>query len=97
MSHLKYLLSKKESKPRLIRWMLLLQEFDLEIVDKKGSENSVADHLSRFVRESSRDTTPFRDTFPDEQLFAISQSAQWFAHIVNFFVVGQFPSHWEKS
>ena len=44
---LKYLLTKKDAKPRLIRWILLLQEFDLEINNKKRVENSVADHLSR--------------------------------------------------
>jgi hypothetical protein len=43
---LKYLLTKKDAKPRLIRWILLLQEFDLKIRDKKGVDNFVADHLS---------------------------------------------------
>ncbi|XP_021834473.1 uncharacterized protein LOC110774242, partial [Prunus avium] len=86
-SALKYLLSKKDAKPRLIRWVLLLQEFDLEIRDKKGSENVVADHLSRLVSEAevSDDATPIMETFPDEQLYAIrSSTAPWYADFVNY-------------
>ncbi|CAL9029529.1 unnamed protein product, partial [Prunus brigantina] len=75
-SALKYLLSKKDAKPRLIRWVLLLQEFDLEIRDKKGFENVVADHLSRLVSEieMSDDAAPIMEMFPDEQLYAIRSS-----------------------
>ncbi|KAM2142317.1 hypothetical protein ACFX1Q_008481 [Malus domestica] len=69
---LKYLLTKKDAKPRLIRWILLFQEFDLEIKDKKGSENVVADHLSRLVHSNTEeDLIPLRESFPDEQLFSL--------------------------
>jgi len=43
---LKYLIQKKDAKPRLLRWILLLQEFDIKVRDKKGVENGVADLLS---------------------------------------------------
>ncbi|XP_057774478.1 uncharacterized protein LOC130993565 [Salvia miltiorrhiza] len=92
---LKYLLSKKESKPRLIRWILLLQEFDLEIKDKKGAENLVADHLSRLQTVS--DGMPIPDDFPDEQLLHIDGNIPWYADLVNFLTAGVFPKGIETA
>ncbi|CAN6679399.1 unnamed protein product [Malus baccata var. baccata] len=92
---LKYLFTKKEAKPRLIRWMLLLQEFDIEIRDKKGCENVVADHLSRLVREE--ESLPISETFPDEQLLSIKVSTPWYADLVNFLVSKQVPNTLSKA
>ncbi|CAL8120525.1 unnamed protein product [Prunus armeniaca] len=83
---LRYLLQKKEAKPQLIRWTLLLQEFDLVIRDKKGSENVVADHLSRLVHGSNEeeDVLPLRESFPDEQLFTLDAKDPWYADVINY-------------
>ena len=69
-SAIKYLMDKKDAKPRLIKWVLMLQEFDLEIKDKKGIENLVVDHLSRL--EGPINDVHINDNFPDEQLLAMS-------------------------
>ena len=63
---LKYLLSKKDAKARLIRWILLLQEFNIEIKDKKRMENVVVDHLSRLTFDEGLKEMPIRDSFPGE-------------------------------
>ena len=63
---MKYLFSKKDAKARLIRWVSLLQEFDLDIRDKKATENVVADNLSRLIVEYTDDNLPILESFPDE-------------------------------
>ncbi|CAM8905497.1 unnamed protein product [Rhodiola kirilowii] len=92
---IRYLMTKKEAKPRLIRWILLLQEFDVEIRDKKGIENTVADHLSRLVREE--DARQITETFPDEHLYAISGKMPWFAPLVNYLVGGKFRPSYSRA
>jgi hypothetical protein len=95
---LKYLFSKKDAKSHLIRWILLLQEFNIEILDKKGTENIVADHLSRLTLDYTEDAIPISETFPDEQLMHIAQNlAPWFADIMNYLVTGQMPLHWGRQ
>ena len=90
-SAIKYLMTKKDAKPRLIRWVLPLQEFDVEIKDKKGTENLVEDHLSRL--EGTRDDVPVNDEFPDEKLFTIEdkRAIPWFSDYVNYLVAKVIP------
>ena len=89
---IKYLMAKKEDKPRLIRWVLLLQEFDLEIKDKKGSDNVIVDYLSRLEKTAEKEKgTEVAESFPDEQLFLLSVQTPWYADIVNYLAYGVVP------
>ena len=90
---LKYLLFKKDAKPQLIRLVLFLQEFNLEIKDRMGSENSVADHLS-CLHVPGRGN--IGDTFPNEHLLVILSHAPWYAHILNFIMSGSILKHWSR-
>ena len=82
---LKYLMEKKDAKPRLIRWILLLQEFNVEIRDKKRVENVVADHLSRLEnsKEGFEKESSIKEEFPNKYLFSV-HITPWFADIANF-------------
>jgi hypothetical protein len=85
-------MEKKDAKPRLIRWVLLLQEFDLHIIDRKGAENPVADNLSR-LENVLDDPLPINDSFPNEQLAVVNVSCSTtrYADYANFIVAKYLP------
>ncbi|CAM8889477.1 unnamed protein product [Rhodiola kirilowii] len=89
---IKYLLSKKDSKPRLIRWVLLLQEFDIDIRDKKGAENLVADQQSRLElgeHDREEDKLQMTDSLASEQLMSVDVGiAPWYADFMNYLACG---------
>ncbi|XP_035844616.1 uncharacterized protein LOC118491185 [Helianthus annuus] len=90
---LQFLFQKKDAKPRLIRWILFLSEFAIEIKDKKGAENVDADHLSRLEdpkREEVREDS-IGDTFPHETIDFVSAEVEglpWFSDLANYLATG---------
>ncbi|GKB70875.1 reverse transcriptase domain-containing protein [Tanacetum coccineum] len=91
-SALKHLFKKQDSKPRLIRWILLLQEFDIKIKDRKGTKNVAADHLSRIVNEEISDDSEVDDNFPGETLMEINtRDEPRFADFANYLVADIIP------
>ncbi|GKB99128.1 reverse transcriptase domain-containing protein, partial [Tanacetum coccineum] len=90
-SALKYLFAKKDAKARLLRWVLLLQEFDFKVIDTKGAENLAADHyLSRLENpyENVNDPKEINESFPLETLnmvtFRGDSRTPWFADFANY-------------
>jgi len=88
-------MQKKDVNARLIRWILLLQEFDLEIKDKKGVENIVVDHLSK-IPNAFVETIPNNENFPDEHILVMCKEP-WYANILNYLATGQTPSSWSRQ
>ncbi|CAM8895394.1 unnamed protein product [Rhodiola kirilowii] len=100
---IKYLPSKKDSKPRLIRWVLLLQEFDIEIRDKKGAKNLVTDHMSRLELgelDHEEDKLLMTDSLAGEQLMSVDVDVvPWYVDFVNHLACEIIPpdlSHNQK-
>ncbi|GJW04332.1 reverse transcriptase domain-containing protein [Tanacetum coccineum] len=107
-SAIKYLLAKQDAKSRLLRWILLLQEFNVIIRDKKkGAENLAADHLSRLEipHQGDLENTEINETFPLETFGMISfhgdSRTPWFADIENYhagnFIVKGMSSQQKKK
>ncbi|GJV89897.1 reverse transcriptase domain-containing protein [Tanacetum coccineum] len=91
-SALRHLFKKQDAKPRLIRWILLLQEFDIEIKDRKGTKNIAADHLSRLENNETSDDSEVDDNFPGETLMEINTKDEpWFADFANYLVGNIIP------
>ena len=90
-SALKYPLTKQDAKVRLIKWILLLQELNIQIRDKRGVENVVANHLSRLTIAHNSHCLPINDDFPEESLMLV-EIAPWYAHIPNYLVIVEVPS-----
>jgi len=88
---IKNLFTKTDSKPRLIRWVLLVQVFDIVIKGKKGSENVVVDHLSRLKNEEvTKEEPEVRGEFPNEFLLQAS-TRPWFADVTHYKAIGIIP------
>ncbi|GKA08294.1 reverse transcriptase domain-containing protein [Tanacetum coccineum] len=92
-----------DAKPRLIRWVLLLQGFNIEIKDKNGAENLAADHLSRLENPNIRilTETEIADEFPDEHLMVLKITSDndepWYADYVNYIVGKVIPPKWTSE
>ena len=90
-STIRYLMNKPITQGRVTIWLLLLQEFNITIIDWPGKENQVADFLSRI--NTSGQNVPIVDYFLDENLFAISIQSLWFSYIANYVSSWNLPPH----
>lgn len=90
-SAIKYLMNKPLTSGRVTRWLLLLQEFNITIVDRPVKSNVVSYYLSRL--NNPGEAIPVDDDFPNEHLFAVSTESPWFTDIAYYLVTGKTPPH----
>ena len=90
-SAIRYLMNKPITNGRVTRWLLLLQEFNITVIDRPGKENQVADFLSRLNIKG--ENVPVFDEFPDEHLFSLATHTPLFADIANYLAIGELPQH----
>lgn len=94
-SAIKYLINKPAISGRLAHWLLLMQEFDITIIDKLGKTNVVADFLSRL--HVPDDPATIDDNFPNEHLFLLTAHNPWYANIANYLTTGKTPAHFSAK
>ena len=90
-SAIRHLMNKPVTSGRVTRWLLLLQEFNVTVLDRPGMENEVADFLSRLQNQG--EVVPVEDSFPDENLFSISIVNPWYADLANYLSIGRTPPY----
>ena len=84
-------MKKIDVSRKIIRWLLLLQEFDLTIIDKPRKHNVVENFLSRLEHTTNQEMV--EDVFLDEHLFVVSTKTPWFVDMENYLATGKFPQH----
>ena len=88
-SSIRYLMNKPITNGRITRWLLLMREFNITVLNRPGKENQVVYFLSRL--KTSSEIVPISDNFPNEHLFAISVITPWYADIANYLSSGMLP------
>lgn len=86
-----YLMNKSITNGKITRWLLLLQEFNITILDQPRKQNTIGNFLSRIQNDNN--DMHVEDNFPDEYIFAISTKSPWFVDIANYLATGKLPSY----
>eukprot|EP00253_Pinus_taeda_P007337 PITA_07337 len=90
-SAIRYLMNRPVTNGRVTRWLHILQEFNIIVLDRPGKQKAVADFLFRI--QNTKEDSPVEDKFPDEYLFAVTSKIPWYADMANYLVTGKLPPH----